>query len=95
MAVGDPVHYLIGANSGAYYYYQPAAGVEILITMCGSTAAATKFSWYDGAIRVFFYESTGNQEQVLKCWITNSVYLEMRQTTGVLQNVGFSGLQTK
>ena len=95
MAVGDPINYIITANSGTYYYYQPAAGVEILITMCGGTSGNIQYSWYDGTKLVWFYNTTGTQEQVLKCWITNSIYLSIRHSTGGVENVGFSGLQTK
>jgi len=47
MAVGDVVSDVY-ATTSVYHYFQPAVGVEIIITFCGGRGTLTYAGLYDG-----------------------------------------------
>jgi len=95
MVAGDVVQGI--SALGAAITFQPAAGVECMITTtsCGSTSGYTTL--FDG-VTPYVYQFQNSFQgtattRMLKLFITNSIYLSIDLSTG--QNVSFTGIQIK
>jgi len=90
MAVGDAVGAVVNA---APLTFQPAAGVECVITAFGNEALANSCNIDDGTNRCEM-RIIGGQRNPLntKIIISNSLYLYMGATAG---KTGYTGLQIK
>ena len=94
MAVGDAVIQM--SAGGTQLIFQPAAGVEIMITtLCGSNAS-TPMYYTNGANISEIVTARTNYSSVqssTKMFVNNTIYLQMN-TSGALFS-SFSGIQTK
>ena len=93
LAVGDIVSQQ-SAVAGALFY-QPAAGVEIIITaVFQGNASAHDMGLTDGAGNDSYVALGGIQDQMnVKIGITNSVFWHMSSTATL--KAGFTGIQIK
>ena len=98
MAVDDIITNSVSVVSGTPSDFQPASGVEIILTCVSSNSSAVQCSCYDGTLTNIFMSGatsgvtyTGND---MKMGITNTDYLRMVSTSGTIQ-IAYSGIQTK
>jgi len=102
MAIGDVVGAITQIADAGSMTFQPAAGVEVIITSVGYNAntspANTGFGMYDGSNYVegqlagtMILPSTGLNGQV-KIFVTNSVYLRARNDSGGALNFQYTGI---
>ncbi len=101
--IGDVVSDIQTVGAGAYLTYQPAVGVECLITAVGCSASdgtapqgyvKVETALYNGSSRIFIHQegSVGQQGSRLQVFINNSVYLQVRNAdTSTTRNVGYCG----
>ena len=80
MAVGDIISALTGTVINTYGYYQPAAGVQIIVTSTFTGfGAEQRVALYDGTnlgvCRQSYSASISNTGVNTKIGITNSIYL--------------------
>jgi hypothetical protein len=81
--------------SATYYYFQPAVGVEIMVTFVGGRGTATYGGLYDGVTLGYTHLSDAadyNEGQSMKCGINNTVWLVMYANSTWSS---FSGIQIK
>ena len=109
MAKGDVVANKASIAAGAELDYQPAAGVEALITAIGSGAFAgstpnkmpdVQVDLYNGSLVSTIYTSgSGGQSAVIfmrrPIAITNSVYLRITNMDGSTAFLSYTGIQIK
>ena len=91
MAVGD----VVSGVSTTDITYQPAAGVEVLITSFGGAADSAHYcNLYNGttAARQDKYVTATNRGGAVKVFLNNTNYL---QIVGTADNRGYTGIQTK
>jgi hypothetical protein len=90
MAAGDIVANIVTTTAN-YVNFQPAAGVELMITAL-SDATGTQYIFYDGSKEAW----SSNADILLntKIGITNTIYARFYygSATG---NIGFSAIQVK
>jgi len=95
MARGDIINGAAVVPAGSYLYYQPAAGVEVMIF--GWAAQLTGYGEigiYDGVRHAI--AGAGNDGRLaMKLGITNSVYLAIKNTYTTSLQLAYSGVQTK
>ena len=94
MAAGDVVSGQGGI--GATYNFQPAAGVEVMISSAGNNSQGW-FYLYNGSILSGVYSmSPGNAHDtfLIKIFINNTIYIQM-EASGAGKYNGFSGIQIK
>ena len=94
MAVGDVVNGISAINT--IITFQPAAGVECMISSNGLGAAGAAIVVTDGILTSWQYSTlpryqvdTGN----MKLFINNAIYLRVSATPG--SSGSYSGIQTK
>ena len=92
MVVGDIVSGIWGGVTG-YVSFQPAVGVEIIITGCAG-GTGTYVGHTDGALTSHAINTNTNGVDTInmKLGITNSIYLRLLGTT---TGASFSGIQIK
>ena len=94
MAVGDIING-VDPTSSAYVYFQPAAGVEIIITFAAGNGTSVNVGIYDGT-SLGLIKTTDNADYSeggnVKIGITNTIYYAMYSNSNSL---GYSGIQTK
>jgi len=90
LAVGDIIVDL-GAASSALDF-QPAAGVEVVITFVAREQTAAQIALFDGTLQAFAIISSDIVVVNMKMGITNTNRLRITSTAN---EVGFSGIQTK
>jgi len=95
MAVGDIICSL--SAHAALLNFQPAAGVEVLITGIGGNGNSVVASLYDGANVADFttsnvYSNTGFNNMNIKLGITNTNYIQVAAGSN---KTFFTGIQTK
>lgn len=107
MAAGDVVNSIIsGVAAGAAITFQPAAGVEALITCVGGPSGGTSPDTYtqiaiqltDGTNNSAILSPDGNSKynlSILKITINNSNYLRVVNTSAGSSNLAYGGFQTK
>jgi hypothetical protein len=101
MAVGDVIVDIDQLTTGLTIDFQPAAGVEVLITGFSSEAVSVdaQFLQHNGTIGGFitkgdmFLSATGNP--VFKFFINNTVYLRRYNNSGGNITMGYTGIQIK
>tara|TARA_R110002110_G_scaffold116748_1_gene288414 strand:+ start:54 stop:359 length:306 start_codon:yes stop_codon:yes gene_type:complete len=97
MAVGDVINYISPSGAGTFVYYQPAAGVEIMVTATVGISSG-RYRLYNGAINAEQVWTTGTtsgnavSQSTTKIGITNSIYLGIWADSGA---PGFTGIQIK
>ena len=95
MAVGDVVNGLSGDN--ADLDYQPASGVEAVITMFFTTDTATPVRLYNGTInsgRSIAATTIGHIQPAAKIGLNNTRYMRI-DAIGAGKYTGYTGVQTK
>lgn len=102
MAVGDVIADVVSIASSGNSTFQPAAGVEILITQFGFTTMSgnnlAAISLYDGTNigNVFIAAGTTPATPVLlKLGITNSHYIYIDNGSTGTEIMSYSGIQIK
>jgi hypothetical protein len=106
MARGDVVSVIASVAYQTFWDYQPAAGVEVMITSIGSdgwtgtTPNKTPYVdvyLYNGSIQsAHFISGEGTiWSKPIKIFITNSLYLRLKNADGASRNLSFCGIQTK
>ena len=92
MAAGDTVISLLNFSGVGYLAFQPAAGVEVVITQTDSLANHLCYT-FNGTIESQITTGVAGI-RLMKVGISNTNYIRMYNSSGV--NVGtFTGIQTK
>jgi len=99
MVIGDAIVDIDSMLTGTTLDFQPAAGVEVVITQGSSddgTALVTLLDQTDGtsAAHIADLSITGNANHVVKLFVNNTVFLRRVNTAVGTQILGFSGIQT-
>jgi len=101
MAVGDIIVDIIQLTTGATATFQPAAGVEVILTNLAhsQTTAAddARFNLDDGTLTASIYSNPAilpNIPIIVKCGITNGHFLQLTSTDVSTREWGFTGVQT-
>jgi hypothetical protein len=99
MAVGDVISAIQSVATGAYWDFQPSAGVEVQIV---GVRLATSIHLYDGTTRTHTlgdrigYDMGGVAVPcVRELLITNARYLSIYNGEGVTLNLAYWGIQIK
>ena len=105
MSVGDTVSALSATLAGARLSYQPAVGVEALITgfytdkFLGAAAVMRRDISVDLTNGVIFIDIANNSSRfsniTKRVLVSNTFYLSIQNTSGVLAILGFTGVETK
>jgi len=102
MTVGDVVSGIAGGVAGgATLDFQPAAGVEVVITAVGSEQSNTAVpgvivGLYDGTD--FAHVATGGEggwSGLQKIFLNNTIYLRLENNSGSAGDIAYCGIQTK
>jgi len=98
MVVGDVIADIDTMLTATTLDFQPAAGVEVLITSGTSddtTAVVTFLEQTDGTIRAVIKDLVVPQvNAVLKLFINNTIFVRRNNAAAGSQVLGFSGIQT-
>ena len=107
MARGDVVSGIANVASGARLVFQPAVGVEVMITEVGSSewggtspnrTPAVLVELTNGVLRSEIRERGEAPHWgggILKSFITNSLYLSIHNVGAVSAHLAYTGIQTK
>jgi len=104
MVVGDVVNDVLSLLTTTTITFQPAAGVEVVITFFGSentVAAQSLVDYFDGAIIANCFEATrGNTTDEpdrlgMKMFINNTNYLRYNNANAGTIRIAFAGIQTQ
>jgi hypothetical protein len=104
MAKGDVVNGISSIASGASLTFQPASGVECMITMAGSASMATgtpeiRVGTTDGTLTSYCNVQAGSAVPStfgqLRIFINNSHYLTIKNENAGTSAIGYSGIQIK
>ena len=100
MAKGDVVSDLQDIAAAGNLDYQPAAGVETLITEFSSETGVGNIKLFDGttnnsSVVLSAIPFANTQEHTYKILVNNSIYLRMTNTASTNEQYGFCGIQTK
>ena len=93
MAVGDVVNGTIGTANN-YGYFQPASGVECIITSCFTSDYSSYISIGTNVTKAYtdMGGATGRNPMMVKVCINNTCYLGVK---GNITPSGYSGIQIK
>lgn len=91
MAVGDVVS--AQSTSGADLVYQPASGVEVLVSSVERGTGASAYGIFDGTNISFIQPAANTNLDNIKIFINNTRYLKVSLVASTF--VGFSGVQIK
>lgn len=97
MAKGDVVSDLQDIAASGNLDYQPAAGVETMITEVFFEGASGNVRLYDGTLTASRILSSLNDRANVgpsKVIVTNSIYLRMNNGSTANNELGFCGIQT-
>ena len=107
MARGDVVSDIQSVTTGANLDFQPAAGVEVMITEVGSSnfrgTEPDKAPWvtvnlYNGTLASTLRDSSQSAtlwSREMKIFINNTRYLRIANTDSATRNLAYCGVQTK
>jgi hypothetical protein len=105
MAVGDAITQIASVAAAGSMTYQPAAGVEVVVTdlITGASKTSIRTAITDGLIDALFcdliYDGTSllnvQPSRQVKLFLTNTYYLKFTNDLATDAVVGFSGIQTK
>ena len=95
MAVGDTVSDIQVIATGNGLTFQPAVGVECLITSWGQIQASVALQLSDGVNNASILDGSGVKDPKCKIFINNTNYLRIQNATGGNKNLSYSGIQTK
>jgi len=99
MVVGDVIVDLDSMLTVTTLDFQPAAGVEILITKGSSndtTAGSIFLEQTDGTLAAFVVDlaTIASQNLTIKFFINNTLYLRRDNGSASTKSLGYSGVQT-
>lgn len=94
MVVGDVVSGLSAVNT--ILTFQPAAGVEVVITSYSADTAGIQIEVFDGALGSFMgITGFDNQNTVaMKIFVSNAIYIRIG-AAGAGFSTSFTGIQTQ
>ena len=92
MAAGDIVNWVQSNTTGAYKNYQPAAGVEIIIT-CVDYQDSNTWYLYNGSLEAALRGGATLRWIAGPVRINNSIYIRFYSSANI--NGAFSGIQVK
>ena len=106
MARGDVVSDIQSIAGAANLDFQPAAGVEVMITEVGSgnftgtlpdKIPNVSVALYNGTLASFLRDNGSTQlwTKEMKIFITNTRYLRITNGSGSNQSLSYCGIQTK
>ena len=101
MAIGDVVSQLNDVGAASTLDFQPAAGVEIMISQFFSENGTSAVVWriVNGTLNLAVVNDgsviTGANQNPLKLFITNTIFIRDDNTSGAAVNMGFTGMQIK
>lgn len=106
MAVGDVVSDLQSLAAGANLDFQPASGVEVMITEIGSSEFAGTLPERVPNVTVRLNDGTLTSDvriigsarlwsKPLKLFINNSIRLQINNVSASTRNISYCGIQTK
>ena len=107
MARGDVVSDIQSIASGANLDFQPAAGVEVMITEIGSSAFQgsapdqapfVTVQLYNGTLASSLRAGTGSARlwsREMKIFLNNTRYLRLNNGDSSTRNLSYCGVQTK
>lgn len=97
MAKGDVINGASSQGTTTTYTFQPAAGVEIILTAVGTDSGANDMdaSITNGTIEWYFVRDQQYLSAKTLIGITNTSYLNLNQGNAGTKTVGFSGVQVK
>ncbi len=106
MARGDVVNDIQDIAAAGFLTFQPAAGVEVMITEIGSevwTGSTPDFTpncevqMYDGSLTTLIRTAGEGQAwtRQLKLFVNNTNYLRIKNVSVSTQALSFTGIQTK
>ena len=107
MGRGDVVSGIAGVAVGADLIFQPAAGTEVLITEVGSSVwdGTEPNKTPDISVRLtngVIWSSVRSSRDAtywgggtMKLFITNTIYLILKNTANASANLAYTGIQTK
>lgn len=96
MAVGDVISGLASIGIGGNLDFQPAAGVEVMISALGAlVSGSNNISITNGTLNAVI--SIGNTNGIMnsKIFINNTNYLRINNGTGGAVEMGYTGIQIK
>ena len=96
MAAGDVVADINDIPTGSPVNFQPAAGVEVLITSIATENAESRVYQTDGVIENTIVTGVfkSGEKPAIKIFLNNSVYMKMWSASGTWM-ISYSGIQTK
>jgi len=96
MAVGDVVNDLADVLTTARLTFQPAAGVEVVITSaCDSNPADDQLvELFDGTLAARF-DQLNDTFLSVKIFINNAHHLSLLNSNAGTRQMGYTGIQTK
>ena len=93
MALDDVVNGISGSNTAIDF--QPAAGVECVITSVYRDASGTGFGLYDGTTLSSDIPAASSTDALsMQIFINNTRYFRI-EATGAASNTAYTGVQTK
>ena len=104
MARGDVVSDIQSVLAAANLDFQPAAGVEVMITDVGSSLAVGSIpnrtpdvtvGLYDGSLSASHRRPGDPPWYPMKIFINNSIRLRINNTNASTANISYCGIQTK
>lgn len=99
MAKGDVVSDLQDIANAANLDYQPAAGVEVMVQAFSAENNSAHIKLYNGTLNASTVINAvpygAANDRVSKILINNTRYLRMTNNSGVNNELGFTGVQTK
>lgn len=91
MAVGDVISQIITGGTDEVVYFQPASGVEVMVTECGH-GSVQYIDYYDGTNAVIIGSLP---RENAKIFIKNDLYLRYRPASGGSVSSDVIGIQIK
>jgi len=101
LVVGDVINEIQDVLTTGFYTFQPAAGVEVVITTVASENADVLSFFYlsdAGILTVCLFAKGGAYNPggaLAKMGITNTFFLALHNTSAGTLQLGYSGIQTQ
>ena len=96
MVVDDIISDVLNVVAASAQDFQPAEGVEIVLTNFAANSSNARFTLIDGTVNAAGIKAGGGQTTMtqFKIGITNTIFLRMDPSSGTVQHA-FTGIQTK
>ena len=96
MTKGDIVNQLSSVPDGSGVNFQPASGVEVIITsFTGNNNASTDIRFWDGTNGSIICLGNDDRSLIVKIGLTNALYMRMVNSSGAAVYMAFTGVQVK